>query len=114
MFEPVFYKESYKGIRVVSEICVDGEWRGMAGNGGRSRDGKLSASSLCGDGMEGKDKEVMDLANEFLGVMRSHTDSPADRTLVSSALVIAKNLYMLSAPSYVDQLESVQSLSADQ
>jgi hypothetical protein len=64
--------------------------------------------------MEGKDKEVMGLANEFLEIMRRHTDSPADRTLVSSALAIAKNLYLLSAPSFVDRLETVQSLSADQ
>jgi uncharacterized protein YejL (UPF0352 family) len=62
--------------------------------------------------MEGKDKEVMDLAQEMVAVLRKHTKSAADRSLVLLAWVTARDLYNLSAPTFIDDLEQPESVAA--
>ena len=60
-----------------------------------------------------KDEQVMQIANEFLAVMRKHTETASDRQLVRSAIGIARNLWELSAPSFTDDLtEPLESLQA--
>ena len=58
------------------------------------------------------DDRVLGIAGEILAIIRKHTNSPADRSSVLSAVAIAKNLYCESAPSYADALESSECLSA--
>ncbi|MFZ0912218.1 MAG: hypothetical protein WBQ76_16265 [Candidatus Korobacteraceae bacterium] len=61
--------------------------------------------------MEGKDKEVMDLAQEMVTLLRKHTKSAADRSVVMLAWVTARDLYKLSAPTFMDEVKRTESLA---
>jgi hypothetical protein len=56
--------------------------------------------------VSGNDKKLMAVADEFLELMRKHTNTPADRTVVGAALGIADRMYQFSAPKYSDQPEN--------
>ena len=59
---------------------------------------------------ETKDNKAVEISAEILGIPRKNTTSADDKSLVLSALAIAKKLYLLSAPTYHSQ-EIEQSLS---
>jgi len=47
------------------------------------------------------DKLTLQISADIVEVLRKHTNGASDRNIVLSALVVAKNLYLNSAPTYL-------------
>jgi hypothetical protein len=73
----------------------------------------MASISVLADN-ENKDSAIMSLVWKIVLLLREHTKSAADRGVVLSAVAIAKDLYRESAPTYLDDLETSESLSASQ
>jgi hypothetical protein len=54
------------------------------------------------------DKLTLQISADIVQILRKHTNSASDRNMVLSALTVAKNLYLNSAPSYLPD-EGLQS-----
>jgi hypothetical protein len=51
--------------------------------------------------MKKADALVLQISSDIVKVLRRHTNTPSDRNVILSAITIAKNLYLNSAPSYL-------------
>jgi hypothetical protein len=59
-----------------------------------------------------QDDASIALAKDIVHLLREHTNSPADRRLVLTSLSMARDLYLLSAPTYLDEQETEKSPAA--